>query len=141
MKLYKENRLIKLAMYLLTVFGYANGRFAEIQGLNKIKYQLICNAEDFIEAGEELGLEISNIPTLGGIMVWKKGNLGTGKDGVGHVAIVEKIIDTDTIYTSESGYNSFKFANFIRKNNNGNWGLTWDYSFRGCIINPAIKEI
>ena len=126
-------------MYSPTAFGYANGRFAEIQGQNNIKYQLICNAENFIEAAKELGLEISDTPTLGGIMVWQKGSLATGFDGVGHVAIVEKIIDKNTIYTSESGYNSFIFANFTRNNDNGNWGLTWDYNFRGCIVNPIIK--
>lgn len=123
---------------LANCVGYANGRFAEIQNINGINYQLICNAENFIEAAKELGLKISDVPTLGGIMVWQKGNLSTGKDGVGHVAIVEKIINNDTIYTSESGYNSFIFANFIRKNTNGNWGLDNSYDFRGCIVNPSI---
>lgn len=71
-------------------------------------------------------------------MVWKKGTLN-GKDGVGHVAIVEKIIDKDTIYTSESNYGSFAFANIIRKNLFGNWGLDNSYEFIGCIKNPIIK--
>ena len=122
---------------LANCVGYANGRFAEIIGKDKIEYQLICNAENFIEAAKKYGLEVVDFPTLGGIMVWQKGNL-SGKDGVGHVAIVEKIINADTIYTSESGYNSFIFANFIRKNTNGNWGLGNSYNFRGCIVNPKI---
>ena len=97
----------------------------------------ICNAENFIEAAKEYNLEISDKPTLGGIMVWKKGTL-SGTDGVGHVAIVEKIIDNNTIYTSESNYGSFAFANIIRKNLLGNWGLDNAYEFIGCIKNPAI---
>lgn len=124
---------------LANCVGYANGRFAEIQGTEGIKYQLICNAENFIEAAKEYGLEITDRPTLGGIMVWKKGSLDTGNDGVGHVAIVEKILDNNTIYTSESNYNSFAFANIIRKNTYGNWGLDNSYEFIGCISNPALK--
>lgn len=121
--------------------GYANGRFAEISneitGNEGIQYQLICNAENFIEAAKEYGLEITDRPTLGGIMVWKKGTLD-GKDGVGHVAIVEKIIDNNTIYTSESNYGSFAFANIVRQNKYGNWGLDNSYDFIGCIINPVL---
>lgn len=124
---------------LANCVGYANGRFAEIQNLQGIDTQLICNAEDFIEVAKDYGLEISNVPTIGGIMVWRKGNLGTGKDGVGHVAIVERIINPNTIYTSESGYGSFKFANMVRKNHDGNWGMDNSYDFRGCIVNPIIN--
>ena len=125
---------------LANCVGYANGRFNEIIGENKCKYQLICNAENFIEKAKSYGLQISSKPTLGGIMVWQKGNTLNSKDGAGHVAIVEKIIDSNTIYTSESGYNSFIFANMTRKNSNGNWGLKSPYKFRGCIVNPNVKE-
>lgn len=133
----KGKPLDKYCDVLANCVGYANGRFAEIQGTEGIKYQLICNAENFIEAAKEQGLQISDVPVIGGIMVWNKGSL-SGNDGVGHVAIVEKILDNNTIYTSESGYGSFKFANFIRKNINGNWGLDNSYNFRGCIVNPII---
>lgn len=128
---------------LANCVGYANGRFAEIQeditGNKGIKYQLITNAENFIEVAKKYKLKISSKPTLGGIVVWQKGSLDTGKDGVGHVAIVEKIIDKDTIYTSESSYEGFYFANIIRKNINGNWGMDNSYNFIGCIENPAIR--
>lgn len=124
--------------------GYANGRFAEIQaeitGTAGIKYQLVCNAENFIEKAKGYGLNISNKPTLGGIMVWQKGKTLTSKDGAGHVAIVEKIIDSNTIYTSESAYKGSAFFNCTRKNTNGRWGMNANYKFRGCIINPAVKD-
>ena len=120
--------------------GYACGRFNEIIGA--IKYpSLNCNAENFIErAKNTYGLEISSVPTLGGIMVWQKGTL-SGNDGAGHVAVVEKIIDSNTIYTSESGYGGSAFWNSTRRNTNGRWGIGSAYTFRGCIVNPAIGKV
>lgn len=136
------NPVDKKADVLANCVGYANGRFAEIQGLGKIKYQLVCNAENFIEKAKNLGLKISDKPTLGGIMVWKKGSTLSGNDGAGHVAIVEKIIDDNTIFTSESNYGGKAFVNVTRQNTNGRWGISSsNYSFRGCIVNPAVKEI
>lgn len=58
----------------------------------------------------------------------------------GHVCVVEKIIDNNTIYTSESGYGGTAFFNSTRSNSNGRWGIGSAYSFRGCIINPAIDN-
>lgn len=119
--------------------GYANSRFAEIQGKKKIEYQLVCNAENFIERAKAMGLKISKTPVVGGIMVWQKGATLNNYDGAGHVAIVEKIIDEDTIYTSESAYAGTAFFNATRSNKNGRWGMGEGYKFRGCIVNPAVK--
>lgn len=120
--------------------GYACGRFNEIIG--EMKYPgLNCDAEDFIERAKSKGLEISDIPTLGGIMVWQKGDTLGSSDGAGHVAIVEKIDSTNQIYTSESNYGGEAFFNATRTNNNGRWGLSNKYKFRGCIINPAIGKV
>lgn len=120
--------------------GYACGRFNEIIGAMKYP-SLNCNAENFIKrAKNTYGLEISSVPTLGGIMVWQKGTL-SGNDGAGHVAVVEKIIDSNTIYTSESGYGGSAFWNSTRRNTNGRWGLGSAYTFRGCIVNPAIGKV
>lgn len=127
---------------LANCVGYACGRFNEIIG--SMKYPALnCNAENFIErAKNTYGLEISDVPTLGGIMVWQKGSTLGSSDGAGHVAIVEKIIDSNTIYTSESGYGSSAFWNSTRKNTNGRWGLGAGYKFRGCIVNPGVaKEV
>lgn len=125
---------------LANCVGYACGRFNEIIGAMKYP-SLNCNAENFIErAKTTYGLEISSVPTLGGIMVWQKGTL-SGNDGAGHVAIVEKIIDSNTIYTSESGYGGSAFWNSTRRNTNGRWGLGSAYTFRGCIVNPAIGKV
>ena len=117
--------------------GWACGRFNEIysieSGYEGMKYpQLNCNAENFYERAKSIGLEISKEPVNGGIMVWEgKGSLA------GHVAVVEKINNDGTVFTSESGYNHFAFENYTRNNNNGRWGLTSNYTYLGCIINPS----
>lgn len=123
------------ANVLANCVGYANGRFAEIIGKDKIEYQFICNAEGFINKAKNYGLKISTVPTLGGIMVWEgKGSLA------GHVAIVERIDSNNQIFTSESAYNGSAFYNKTRYNCNGNWDMGSNYSFIGCIINPSNPE-
>ena len=120
---------------LANCVGYACGRFNEIIGKMDYPY-LNCNAEDFIVRGKNCGLKVSDKPTLGGIMVWE----GIGSLA-GHVAVVEKIIDENTIYTSESGYESAYFWNSTRKRGNGNWGAGANYKYIGCLINPSVKEL
>lgn len=126
---------------LCNCVGWACGRFNEIYSLETgyrgMKYwQLNCNAENFIERGKSIGLQVSSKPVPGGIMVWEgKGSLA------GHVALVEQVIsDDEEVLTSESGYNHFAFANYTRKKGNGNWGVNnSNYKYIGCLINPAVK--
>ena len=125
---------------LANCVGYACGRFNEIIGSMKYPY-LNCNAENFIErAINTYGLEIGQTPKAGAIMVWQKGSTLSGNDGAGHVAIVEKVIDANTVYTSESSYGGSTFWNSTRKNSNGRWGIGSGYTFRGFIYNPSVKE-
>lgn len=139
----KGNPMDKTANVLANCVGYANGRFAEIQAKNKCTYQLVCNAENFIESAKKQGLTISTVPVLGGIMVWQKGTSTSGNDGAGHVAIVEKIVELDAtgspckIYTSESSWGGPAFFNSTRNNTNGRWSMGNGYTFRGCVVNPA----
>ena len=125
---------------LANCVGYACGRFNEIIGSMRYPY-LNCNAENFIErAINTYGLEIGQTPKAGAIMVWQKGSTLSGNDGAGHVAIVEKVIDANTVYTSESSYGGSAFWNSTRKNTNGRWGIGSGYTFRGFIYNPSVKE-
>lgn len=119
--------------------GYACGRFNEIIG--SMKYPTLnCNAENFIERARSLGLSVGQTPKLGAIMCWQVGSLAGG-DGAGHVAIVEKVIDANTVYTSESSYGSTAFFNTTRSRGNGKWGLNYSNAyFRGFIYNPAVKD-
>lgn len=135
----KGNPTDKGCDVLANCVGYGCGRFNEIIG--SMKYpSLNCNAENFIERAISLGLKTSVKPTLGGIMVWQKGKTLFGSDGAGHIAIVERIDNENQIYTSESAYKGSAFWNSIRTNTNGNWGSGAGYTYRGCIINPSIKE-
>ena len=135
------------ANVLCNCVGYANGRFNEIIGdpnlkgvAFKFQYQLVCNAENFIESAKRQGLKISSTPVQGGIMVWQKGRTLGGGDGAGHVAVVEEVYSDGTILTSESGWNAWAFKTVRRSNSNGRWGQASAYKFRGCIINPAVKD-
>ena len=127
--------------------GYCNGRYNEsindpdLKGVVKaFKYQLTCNAENFIESAKRQGLKISSTPIEGGIMVWQKGRTLNGGDGAGHVAFVERVYDDGSILTSESGWASWAFKTVRRNNSNGRWGQNNLYKFRGCIINPSIAN-
>ena len=125
---------------LANCVGYACGRFNEIIGTMKYPY-LNCNAENFIErAKNTYGLKVGQEPKVGAIMCWQKGATLSGSDGAGHVAIVEKVIDANTVYTSESSYGGSAFWNSTRKNTNGRWGIGSGYTFRGFIFNPSIKD-
>ena len=129
----------KNANVLANCVGYANGRFAEIIGDKKIQYQFIMNAESFIKHARSWGLEISKIPTLGGIMVFEGVDTKT-KKRAGHVFVVEELRGKDKIYTSESSYGGAYFYNKIRTKEN-NWNLGKNYKFIGCIVNPKIGRV
>ncbi len=135
------------ANVLCNCVGYANGRFNEI--INdpnllgtaiKFHYQLVCNAENFIESAKKQGLKVSSKPVQGGIMVWQKGATLGGGDGAGHVAVVEAVYDDGTILTSESGWASWAFKTVRRSNITGRWGQASAYKFRGCIVNPTVNS-
>lgn len=139
--------MIKGLTVLDNCVGWANSRFNEIindpnlEGIVKaLKYQLVCNAENFIESAKKQGLKISSTPIEGGIMVWQKGRTLSGGDGAGHVAVVERVYEDGTILTSESGYASWTFKTVRRDNGNGRWGQNSNYKFRGCIINPSVTN-
>ena len=127
---------------LANCVGYASGRFNEI--INEARettgctYKYLnCNAEWFIERAQQAGLQIGSTPRVGAIMCWQKGTVDGGGDGAGHVAIVEKVYNNNSVYTSESGYGSTAFWNQNRSNSNGKWGCSNGYSFRGFIYLPS----
>ena len=116
--------------------GYAYGRFNEIIGEGACKHLRPVNAENFIQYKGTL--EVGMEPRLGACMVWQKGATPKGSDGAGHVAIVEKIVSSTEIVTSESGWGASKpFWTQTRKKGSGNWGQGSSYKFLGFIYNPA----
>ena len=124
---------------LANCVGYAVGRFNEIGGYNCCKYLASTNAENMANAAKNQGLTVSDTPTLGGCMVWAKGKVGNSADGAGHVAIVEQINADGTIITSESGYNANKPFWTQKRQKIPNWGESSEYTYIGCIVNPAVQ--
>lgn len=113
--------------------GYAYGRFNEIGGYGYCKYLAPVNAENFMQY--KGSLKTGMTPKVGACMVWQ----GAGSHA-GHVAIVEKVVDSNTVYTSESSWGGKAFFNATRSNSNGRWGLGTTYKFLGFIYNPAVKD-
>ena len=127
---------------LANCVGYASGRFNEIindaKGKTGCTYKTLnCNAENFIERAKAAGLSVGQTPRVGAIMCWQKGATLDGKDGAGHVAIVEKVNSSTSVYTSESGYGNKYFWNSTRTKGSGGWGTSSPYKFRGFIYLPA----
>lgn len=121
---------------LANCVGYASGRFNEIINIARetsgcTYTTLNCNAVNFKERAEAVGLQTGSTPRRGAIMCW-------GKEGdAGHVAIVERVNNNNSVYTSESGWGSSSiFWNSTRTNNNGRWGCGAGYYFRCFIYLP-----
>lgn len=114
--------------------GYAKGRFAEIGGDTSCKWLSTRAACCFYEDAKKQGLKTGKTPKIGAVMCWSGGS-----DGCGHVAIVEQIVDKNTIICSESVYNGVIFRRKERKND-GAWGYKGtSYKFQGFIYNPFIN--
>ena len=132
----KGNPRYQYADALANCVGYASGRFNEIINIARettgcTYTTLNCNAVGFKERAEAAGLKTGSTPRRGAIMCW-------GKDGAaGHVAIVERVNNSNSVYTSESGWGSSAiFWNSTRSNNNGRWGIGAGYYFRCFIYLP-----
>lgn len=127
-----------------------NKRWQEIMGMSPQVHTLLlnCNAENFIERAKSIGLEVEDEPSLGAIICWRKGNIGDGSDGAGHVATVEVLVNWDKtkplegqITFAESAYGGADFYTKTRSNKNGNWGMNPPYYFRGFIPLPYRSRI
>lgn len=132
----KGNPRYQYADALANCVGYASGRFNEIINIARetsgcTYTTLNCNAVNFKERAEAAGLQTGSTPRRGAIMCW-------GKEGdAGHVAIVERVNNNNSVYTSESGWGSSAiFWNSTRSNNNGRWGIGAGYYFRCFIYLP-----
>lgn len=122
--------------------GYAYGRFHEIAGDKTMSLLNAPNAELFIDY-KNPKLKVGTTPELGACIVWQAGATKSGKDGAGHVAIVEQINSDGSIVTSESGWgckNPFWTTKRV-KGADGNWGMNSNYKFLGFIYQPEKQEL
>ena len=109
--------------------GYACGAANEELRLGYEKYHLNCNAEKFIERAIASGLSVYKTPQVGDIICWE----GAGSLA-GHVGIVIEVVDGNCIKVAQSGWGSSNpFYITTNYNNNGRWGLSSNYPFRGFI--------
>lgn len=112
--------------------GYATGRFNEIMGLNSCTYLGSTEAMYFMQFCASQNLQSGMIAQYGACMVWDDWQ-GEG----GHVAIVESVVDANTVITSESHWNATSYPlveNRTRNYGNGNWG--YGGTFLGFIYLP-----
>ena len=121
--------------------GWACGRFNHIYSIMKgektMRYRdFHADAGKMYALASKYGLQTGSTPQAGAIMVWAS-TVGRA----GHVAVVEKVISSDELMDSESGFSSFKFKYRSRKRgSDGNWGGNSKYRFLGFVYNPAVQE-
>lgn len=116
--------------------GYATGRFNEYGGQGSCRYLGNTDAMYFMTFVGLQGLTAGLDPRVGACMVWDDA-AGEG----GHVAIVERVIDNDTVETSESGWN-YTTTPIVRtktRYRSNGWGYAG--AFLGFIYNPANAAI
>lgn len=96
---------IKNGSVLPNCVGYAWGRWYELLGkshkLSRSNAEVWYRNTDSYERGQ--------VPRLGAVACWGKGVIGVGKDGAGHVAVVEQIKADGSIVTSNSGFGGSRF--------------------------------
>lgn len=130
--------------------SYAQGRFNEIAG--SWKWSWSGNANTYLNTLKAKGFDTGLNPAPGAIMCWSG-------HGAGHVEVVERVIDNNTVVTSSSGWGLSKqgFYCLQRPRGNGNWitsyvcdasgnstGRTFNmidsgYTFLGFIYHPSIS--
>lgn len=110
---------------------YAYYRFKEEQEIDKCSLPT-SNAESWMKNNKVYKTGMT--AKLGAIAVWSKGIIGNGKDGSGHVAVVEGIYPDGSILTSNSGYNSRLF--YLKRINKGYY--MFGYRFLGFIY-PSVE--
>lgn len=111
---------------LVNCVGWASGRYNQLifgDETPQFKYLGNRNAVDFTKFCDAQGLKCGNTPVKGACMVWGHGE--------GHVAIVEEVIDNDTVKTSESGW-SYRTTPLVRnltrkRGKDGRWGYSYDF--------------
>ena len=103
--------------------SWATGRMNQRLNIGYCKYLGNRNAKEFTIFAKQQGLMMGQDPIEGACMVW-------GGSGDGHVAIVEKVVDNDTVITSESGW-SYRAKPVVReltrKRGSGNWGQSYEF--------------
>ena len=129
---YNRCILIEGNSCLANCVGYAYGRTLEIGGATSNPKLPTCNAEDWLAVAKANGLKTGKTPKVGAGIVWRSGNLWNGKDGCGHIGVVEEVYADGTILVSQSNYGGTRFFLTKHKPPYNIYGQT----FIGFIYNP-----
>jgi len=114
--------------------GYVHGRCMEIAGINTDNMGLsFGNAVTYYSQSSSDWIQSSE-PSLGAVIVYSQ-NVGWEP---GHVAIVEQIIDNDTIVISQSNYGGARFSTWTCTRA-ANWTPFTNVSFIGFLKNPYVS--
>lgn len=115
--------------------GYVHGRCMEIADVTTDNLGLsFGNAVEYWN-GSSSDWEQSSEPSLGAVVVYYQ-NVGQQP---GHVAVVEEIIDNDTIVISQSDYGGARFSTWTCTRAT-NWTPFTNVSFLGFLKNPYVTD-
>ena len=115
--------------------GYVHGRWMEESGINECPLST-SNASNYYGYTAD-GMPRGSEPQLGAVICFSTGQGGQP----GHVAIVEEIIDENTIITSDSNFAHEYFVMRTRYRSLGwNFWSGSDLVFQGFIYNPNLKN-
>ena len=110
---------------LANCVGYSTGRWYELLGYNPH----LCPYDAKYWWSYNDGYSRGNVPQLGAIICFDSSNAG-------HVAVVEQIIDSNTIVTSNSAYHQTIFyTQTLYRSNNWTWNSS--FTFQGFIYLPT----
>lgn len=117
--------------------GYVHGRVMEIRGVNTDDCGLSFNNAVTYWTNSTADWIQQQDPSLGAIVCYY--TIGGGGGHPGHVAVVEQIIDNDTIVVSESNYGGNRWDLLTCYRQYG-WRPTsgWNVSPQGFLKNPYV---
>jgi hypothetical protein len=121
--------LIKESSVLPNCVGYAWGRWLELLGYAPLLSR--GNAENWWAKAD--GYKRGNVPLVGAVACWRKGQAANSSDGAGHVSIVEQVYTDGTIVTSNSSYLG---SNFYMRTIKPPYNIGTLYTFQGFIYLP-----
>ena len=130
-----ETHTMVLADNVLTgqCVGYAWGRFYEFTGQRPKLSK--SNAENWYGYTAD-GYQRSQVPVVGAVICWRKGQAGNSADGAGHVAIVEEVKSNGDVVTSNSAYSGTRFYMQTITKASG-YSMGSGYTFQGFILPPG----
>lgn len=130
---YNKCILISGKSCLPNCVGYAWGRWREILGAAPTLSR--NNAENWWGYTAD-GYKRGQTPKVGAVMCWRKGAVGNGDDGYGHVAIVEQVKSNGDVIASESHYGGTRWR-LTTYTKASNYRLGSAYNFQGFIYLPG----